>query len=152
MKDGYFYAEDGERQFILRLDFESLEYTLAEVFQRGLYGFDVFLKEDISADDKLDLLQNAARFLSEIEGFSVRWKDFRVDVYDFDIPKLLFLDDYQSAEQFYIANLKEKRLYSITEDENGTECRAMFTIEQGTDLTAEFDEVKDFYKRINEEF
>ena len=150
MKDGYFYAEDGERQFILRLDFESLEYTLAEVFQRGLYGFDVFLRAEISADEKLDLLQNAARFLSEIEGFSVRWNDFRVEIYDFDIPKLLFLDDYQSAEQFYIANLKAKRLYSITENENGVECRTMFTTELDEDLKDEFWEVKEFYKRINE--
>lgn len=150
MKDGYFYAEDGERQFILRLDFESLEYTLAEVFQRGLYGFDVFLREEISADEKLDLLQNAARFLSEIEGFSVRWNDFRVEIHEFEVPKFLFLDDYQSAEQFYIANLEASRIYSITEDENGVECRTMFATEVGTDLSAEFKEVKEFYKRINE--
>lgn len=150
MKNGYFYAEDGDRQFILRLDFESLKYTLAEVFQRGLYGFDVFLREEISADEKLDLLQNAAHFLSEIEGFSVRWNDFRVDIHEFEVPKLLFLDDYQSSEQFYIANLKEKRLYSITEDENGVECRTMFATEVGADLSAEFKEVKEFYKRINE--
>lgn len=152
MKDGYFYAEDGDRQFILRLDFESLEWTLAEVFQRGLYGFDVFLRAEISADEKLDLLQNAARFLSEIEGFSVEWGDFQIRIHDFDIPKLLFLDDYQSAEQFYIANLKEKRLYSIREDENGVECRTMFATEVGADLSAEFKEVKEFYKRINERY
>ena len=114
------------------------------------YGFDVFLRAEISADEKLDLLQNAARFLSEIEGFSVEWGDFQIDIHEFEVPKLLFLDDYKSAEQFYIANLKEKRLYSITEDENGVECRTMFATEVGTDLSAEFKEVKDFYKRINE--
>ena len=152
MKNGYFYAEDGERQFILRLDFESLEWTLAEVFQRGLYGFDVFLREEISADEKLNLLQNAARFLSEIEGFSVRWNDFRVEIHEFEVPKLLFLDDYQSAEQFYIANLEASRIYSITEDENGVECRTMFATEVGADLSAEFKEVKEFYKRINERY
>lgn len=150
MKNGYFYAEDGERQFILRLDFESLEWTLAEVFQRGLYGFDIVLQSEISADEKLDLLQNAARFLSEIEGFSVRWNDFKVEIKPFEIPKFMFLDDYKQEEQFYIANLKEKRLYSITENENGVECRTMFATEVGADLSAEFKEVKDFYKRINE--
>ncbi len=149
MKNGYFYAEDGERQFILRLDFESLEWTLAEVFQRGLYGFDIVLQSEMSADEKLDLLQNAARFLSEIEDFSVRWNDFKVEIKPFEIPKFLFLDDYQSTEQFYIANLKAKRLYSITENENGVECRTMFTTELDEDLKDEFLEVKEFYKRIN---
>lgn len=150
MKNEYFYAEDGERQFILRLDFESLEWTLAEVFQRGLYGFDIVLQSEISADEKLDLLQNAARFLSEIEGFSVRWNDFKVEIKPFEIPKFLFLDDYKQEEQFYIANLKAKRLYSITENENGVECRTMFTTELDEDLKDEFLEVKEFYKRINE--
>ena len=46
--------------------------------------------------------------------------------------------------------MKAKRLYSITENENGVECRTMFTTELDEDLKDEFLEVKEFYKRINE--